>query len=100
LEANITITQLMPTVSIGHIFGTAGFFANIALGASFLSSISASITDITGTLPNQAGSVDDNEAQLEQIKNDINTQANENSQEFKNQYLLFPSFTLTVGWMF
>ena len=99
IVAKATLTQSMPTISIGNIWRSRLLFVHLNLGATFLWTTYTS-ADIQGIMPDAAGSAEDRQKALDQVKTELSTNVNEKLAPLKAQIILIPSIFLSVGFIF
>ncbi len=97
LTANLHLTTVLPTLSIGHFFWRRLFFFNVNIGASFLLS-SSSTMDLTLNVP--VGFATLNDAQKAAVRSQIDRDLNRAIAQIRSNVAIFPSISLTTGLMF
>jgi len=95
ISGNVTLLQAMPTISLGHCFQSKLFFFNLSIGASFIASLSSTVT-LNSSLP--AGlDASTNQAILNGAQDGVNKAAQEAVSTFRKQFLFIPSLMLGIG---
>ncbi|MBI4404427.1 MAG: hypothetical protein HY537_09715 [Deltaproteobacteria bacterium] len=91
-----TLTQSLPTLSIGHVFTTNIYFFNISLGASFFGTL---YTDfgLAGVLPEAMGGNAGNQVALGELKKRMDIEINKAFDEHKAKILFIPSVLVSFG---
>lgn len=93
-----TITQPVPTLSVGHVWAGKVYFCDLSLGLSFFLPASASIT-LKSLIPDALGGSEGNETAINQLGNDLASQLNDNTGTYRDQFPVLPSLSLTFGIM-
>lgn len=95
----ITVTQMLPTLSMGRVFASDLFFFNVNMGVTIVATADVS-TSLTSELPDRLGGNTGNQAQLDQVNENAKTSINSGLQVFRNEVLFLPSIQFTFGFMF
>lgn len=96
IGANLTVTQPLPTLSVGYLFSGHEYYINFSIGASFFTSAFTSI-ELTGLIPDALGGTDGNQSALGQIRDSFNEGVNNATAEFRNAYPIMPSLIISFG---
>jgi len=99
LQVSATFTQAIPTLSIGHIFSGALYFINFNLGVSLISTSSVSV-DVGGNVPDSLGGTAANQAALNKIAADIQSDTQQAADKAKNPTTIIPSLYVSFGFIF
>lgn len=95
----VTLTEMLPTISVGYFFWRHVYFFNISLGATFLLTPTATAT-LSAELPLGMGGTVANQAVLNNIQTQINTAMNQAITQVRNYLPFVPSLMISTGIMF
>ena len=95
----VTITQSLPTFSVGYFFSSPIYYFNLNIGIASMISPTTS-TAVTALVPDALGGNTGNEVQLDGINSDIQTSVTNASTTARASYGLFPSIHLSFGFYF
>lgn len=92
VNGRVILAQLLPTVSLGHIWASKFYFFNLSLGVSFLANIVTNTTaEILLPFP-----IDTSEAE-QMIADSVARSADEASRQIRQNMFLLPSIWLSFG---
>lgn len=98
-SGEVDVTQILPTLSMGHLFASELFVFSINMGFTFIANLSTSARFV-GTLPDSLGGSSAAE-DLNQQGTELTTQAaNKASDDFRKQVQIIPSIQLLFGFSF
>jgi hypothetical protein len=97
IVADIALTTMVPTVSVGYFFWRRFFFFNVNIGATFLLN-STSTVKVTSSLPVGVGSL--SPAEEASLKASLDRGLADAVTQFRNSVTLIPSLMLSTGVMF
>lgn len=95
----ITVSQYLPTVSMGHVFNSELFFFNVNMGITIAASTQVAVSSET-ILPDSMGGTSANQEQIDQINSKANSSIQDAMGTFRDQVKFLPSIHLTFGFMF
>jgi len=98
-DGQITVTQLLPTLSIGHIFASELFVFSLNMGFTFVASLSSDAR-FTANLPDALGGTTAAEDLNQQASQLATSAANDASNEFRKQVSVIPSIQFLFGFTF
>lgn len=98
-SGTMTILQFLPTLSIGHAFGSQLFFFNVNMGLTFIATAQASISS-SGYIPDSHGGTSANQDVFDQLDTKATKALNEAVDLIRKEVPVFPSFQFTFGFMF
>lgn len=99
LAGNVTLTQTLPTFSVGYVFSTRIYYINLAIGAAVMREPTTA-TAVSAVFPASVGGDADNELALEGINRDIEAAVTDASRDLRANYGIFPSLHLSFGFFF
>ena len=95
VRAKATVTQAIPTLSIGHIFSGELYYINLAMGFSVIGTTSVDV-EVTGNVPEAIG--DSNTAsEFQKQKDDIAKAAQDSAGAIRGEVQVLPSIYLGIG---
>ncbi len=97
--SNVSITSMLPTLSIGYFFWRHVYFFNISLGATILANVS---TQVTGSvnIPGPLGALVDSQALIDGVQTEVNLATSQAVTQIRNTAPFFPSLMVSAGLMF
>lgn len=99
VSADVVFKQILPTVSIGYLFMGRFFFANVALGASWVGTLSTKVT-VNALIPDAVGGSAGNQQALTQFQTDIERQGRLAVADIRTRFPIFPSLSVSFGFQF
>ncbi len=99
ITADLTFRQAIPALSIGYLFTGKFFFANISLGAAWVGAFTSSMT-VNALIPDLVGGAAGNQAALDQLQQDLQSQGVAAAASLRKQYPILPSLLISFGFQF
>jgi hypothetical protein len=97
--SNVSITSMLPTVSIGYFFWRHVYFFNISLGATILANVSSQVNGSV-TIPGPLGAFVDSQALIAGVQTEVNLATAQAVTQIRNTAPFFPSVMVSAGLMF
>ncbi len=96
VNADVIFRQTLLTISIGYLFMGRFFFVNFSLGVSWVGSFSSSET-VNALIPDAVGGAEANQAAIDQLQGDIQSQGTAAATDLRTRFPIFPSLALSFG---